>query len=273
MRKIKFSKIVGSGNDFVVIDNRKFLIKERNKFAISVCDRKFGVGADGLLLLENSTDADFKMRIFNPDGSEPEMCGNGLRCIIKFAYDEGIKRKKKLTIETKSGILRGEIIGEEIKAELKIIGNYKLNIEVNLENKKIKGHFINTGVPHFVIITDNTDKIDIINDSRNIRYHKIFSPEGTNVDWITPENEKTIKIRTYERGVEDETLSCGTGSVASAIISYLLGYTKMPTKIIARSGEILTISFDKNFSEIYLQGKVITTFKGHYFEKLIGEKH
>lgn len=263
MGKINFSKIVGSGNDFVVIDNRKSIIKRRSDFARNVCDRKFGVGADGLLLVENSKKADFRMRIFNPDGSEPEMCGNGLRCIVKFCYDEKIVRKKQLLVETKAGFLNGELKKDEIKVQLKIDGNYKLDLNVPVENKVIKGHFINTGVPHFVIIVDKVEKVDVVKNSPPIRYHKIFMPEGTNVDWIEIKNKSTIKIRTYERGVEDETLSCGTGSVAGAIVSSLLNLTKPPVKVIARSGEILTVSFDKNLSEIYLSGKVIVSFKGY----------
>jgi len=259
--------MVGSGNDFVVINNRNSIIKKRKDFAIRVCDRKFGVGSDGLLLVENSSCADFKMRIFNPDGSEPEMCGNGLRCIIKFAYDEKIVKKKKLTVETKAGILNGEIKRRElVKAQLKLIGDYKLNIKVYEGRKKIEGHFINTGVPHFVILTEDIEEIDIVRESRPLRYHKIFMPEGTNVDWIEVEDEKKIKIRTYERGVEDETLSCGTGSVASAIISYLLGYVKPPVKIIARSGEVLKVYFDEKISIIYLEGKIITSFKGYIYK-------
>ena len=267
MERINFSKLVGSGNDFVVIDNRNSIIKRRKNFAIRVCDRKFGVGADGLLLVENSSCADFKMRIFNPDGSEPEMCGNGLRCIIKFAYDEKIVKKKKLTVETKAGILNGEIKGKNsVKGQLKLVGDYKLNVKIYEGSKKIKGHFINTGVPHFVILRKDIEGIDIVRESRPLRYHKIFMPEGTNVDWIKVEDEKKIKIRTYERGVEDETLSCGTGSVASAIISYLIGYVTPPVEVVAKSGEVLKVYFDEKISSIYLEGKIITSFKGYIYK-------
>lgn len=264
MRKIKFSKFVGSGNDFVVIDNRREKIKKRGDFAKRVCDQKFGIGADGLLLLENSKHADFKMRIFNPDGSEAKMCGNGIRCIVKFSYDEKIKRKNQYFVETKAGILKVYLMRKEVKAQIRIKKNYKLNIKLDIKGKKIIGHFIDTGVPHFVVIKKNIKDIDIVKESRPIRYHKFF-PDGTNVDWLKIKNKHTVEIRTYERGVEKETLSCGTGSTAGSIISYLLGYTLSPVNVKTKSGEILKISFNKDFSQVYLQGKVVKTFEGYFF--------
>lgn len=260
---IEFSKIVGSGNDFIVIDNRKNLIRNRKSIAIKLCDRKFGIGADGVLFLEKSKKADFKMRIFNPDGSEAEMCGNGLRCILRFIKEKKILNKKKTYIETKAGIMDGEIKGKNIKVRMNIIEKPKFDISIPVDNQILKGNFINTGVPHTVIFVDNIDKVDILNTGPKIRYNKIFGKKGTNVNWVEIVNEKFIKVRTYERGVEGETLSCGTGSVASAIITGLkTGSYKI--KVLTRSGEILNVYFDKDLKNVYLEGKTFYAFKGNW---------
>ncbi len=263
---MEFSKIVGSGNDFVVIDNRKNIIKNRKNLAIKLCNRKLGIGADGLLLLENSQMADFKMRIFNPDGSEAEMCGNGLRCILRFINENLISKKKKLKIETKAGILDGEIKKKTIKIRIKIIEKPRLNIEIPINNEKIIGNYINTGVPHTVIFVDDIEKINIQKIGPEIRYNKIFGKSGTNVDWVEIVKKNLIKIRTYERGVEGETLSCGTGTVASAIITSLTENMSSPISVITRSKEILKVYFDKELKNVYLEGKTFYTFKGKWVE-------
>ena len=260
-------KMTGSGNDFVVIDNRKTAITQRKPYAVRLCDRKFGIGADGLLLLEKSTKADFRMRIFNPDGSEAEMCGNGLRCILRFAVETGIVRKKKMFVETMAGILEGEVSGSTVKAQLNVTGKPRLNLKIPAGGKVITGHFLNTGVPHAVILTDDIDAVDLETIGPAIRYHAIFKPKGTNVDWIQAVNRHAVKIRTYERGVEGETLSCGTGSVAGAIVSFLLQKTSPPVKVLARSGETLTVYFDTDLSKIYLEGRVGMIFKGEWLGK------
>ncbi|HOK55757.1 MAG TPA: diaminopimelate epimerase [bacterium] len=264
--EIKFFKIVGSGNDFVIIDNRKNLIKNRNSLALKLCDRKFGIGADGLLLLENSEKADFKMRIFNPDGSEAEMCGNGLRCILRFISENSISKKKHLKIETKAGLLDGIIKGKTMKVRMNIIGEPKLNVEIPVDKSKIIGNFINTGVPHTVIFVDNVEKVDLEKIGPQIRYNKIFGKSGTNVNWVEIIKEGTIKIRTYERGVEGETLSCGTGSVASAIITSIIKKFKSPVTVITKSKELLKVYFDEDFNKVYLEGKTFYAFKGVWVE-------
>ncbi|MCM8818426.1 MAG: diaminopimelate epimerase [Candidatus Omnitrophica bacterium] len=264
---MEFFKIVGSGNDFIVIDNRKNLLKNRKKLSIKLCDRKFGIGADGLLLLENSKKADFKMRIFNPDGSEAEMCGNGLRCILRFINESSISKKKKLKIETKAGILDGEIKGENIKVRIKIIEKPELDITIPVNNQNIVGNYINTGVPHTIIFVDNVDKVNLSKLGPQIRHNKIFGKSGTNVDWVEIIKTGLIKIRTYERGVEGETLSCGTGVVASAIITSLKHRMPSPIKVITKSKEILKVYFNDNLENVYLEGKTLYTFKGTWIEK------
>lgn len=256
--------MTGSGNDFVVIDNRKSAVTRRKQAAVALCDRKFGVGADGLLLLENSKKADFRMRIFNPDGSEAEMCGNGLRCILLFAAELGIARKNTMRVETGAGALEGEVKGQTVKAQLSVAGKPATGLKIPLENGEITGHFINTGVPHTVIVTDSLQNIRVDEMGPLIRNHRMFHPKGTNVDWVEINNRRSIGIRTYERGVEGETLSCGTGSVAGAIISFLLGKTEPPVKVTARSGEKLTVDFDDNLRKVWLEGKITIVFKGKW---------
>ncbi|MBN1445430.1 MAG: diaminopimelate epimerase [Candidatus Omnitrophica bacterium] len=262
-----FLKITGSGNDFVVIDNRKNAVKKRKQAAVALCGRKFGVGADGLLLLENSKKADFRMRVFNPDGSEAEMCGNGLRCILRFAAECGIVRKNAMRVETGAGVLEGAVKGRTVKAQLSVGGKPVTGLTIPLESGEITGHFINTGVPHTVIVTDELNGIRVNELGPFIRNHRMFHPKGTNVDWIEVKGKHSIGIRTYERGVEGETLSCGTGSAAGAIISFLLGKTVPPVKVTARSGEILTVYFDSSLSKIHLEGNIFISFKGEWLGK------
>jgi len=262
-----FFKISGSGNDFVVVDNRKNAVTERRKAAIRLCDRKFGIGADGLLLLEHSKTADFRMRIFNPDGSEAEMCGNGLRCILRFASERGIVRKDTLRVETKAGILEGIVKGRKVRAQLHVDGKPRTNLKISVGGTRLTGHFINTGVPHTVILTENLDRIRVDELGPGIRHNRIFRPKGTNVDWIEIADRHSIAIRTYERGVEGETLSCGTGSVAGALVGFLLGKTEPPVRVTARSGEILTVCFDPSLSKIYLEGNILIAFRGEWIGK------
>ncbi len=264
---MEFFKIEGSGNDFVVTDNRNLKITKRRQTAIRLCDRKFGIGADGLLLLERSKKADFRMRIFNPDGSEAEMCGNGLRCILRFAVETGIERKKIISVETKAGVLEGRVSGATVRAQLNITGKPHLNLKIPVGSTAITGHLLNTGVPHTVIVTDDINSINLQSLGPEIRYHNIFKPKGTNVDWIEVVGKHSIKIRTYERGVEGETLSCGTGSVAAGIVGFLLGLLEPPVTVLARSGEKLIVSFDKHLRTVYLEGKISIVFKGEWLGK------
>lgn len=259
---MEFYKMVGSGNDFVVIDNRKNIIKNRKKAAIKLCNRKFGIGADGLILLENSNTADIRMRIFNPDGSEAEMCGNGLRCLLLFAVKTGIVKKLSMKVETGAGVLEGVVKGTQVKAQLKLIGSPEKNIKIPVGKEVFNAYFINSGVPHTIIFTENIENVNIEKYGPLIRYHKLFQPKGTNVDWIEVIGKNTIKIRTYERGVEGETLACGTGSVAGAIAGFISGKVTPPVKVITRSGEILIVYFDPSLEKVYLEGKILVPFKG-----------
>ncbi|MCK5534016.1 diaminopimelate epimerase [bacterium] len=265
-KKIKFLKMSGGGNDFIIIDNRKDVLPKKKSFlSKQICLRKISVGADGVVLVEKSRSADFKMRIFNPDGSEAEMCGNGARCVALFSYKEKIA-KKNMCFETKAGKIYAQIINDKkIKIKMSKPFGLEKNLKIKIGNKTLKCSFINTGVPHTIIFTPRIENLEVENIGRQIRWHKMFAPEGTNVDFVSLKDKSNIYLRTYERGVEAETLSCGTGSVASAIIAGLKKGLKSPLKVITQSGEIYTIYFrieKEEIKEVYLEGPVAVSYEG-----------
>lgn len=259
MKKIKFTKMVASGNDFVVVENNKLSAK-------AVCDRKFGIGADGLLVLGKSRVADIKMRIFNADGSEAEMCGNGARCAAFYTAFQS-SRPKQVSIETKAGIIKAEVSKDIVKIKLTEPKGLALDILLKVNGRVIRVNFINTGVPHAVIFVSGAGKIDVNEIGRAIRYHKRFSPAGTNVNFVEPIAKDTIQIRTYERGVEGETLACGTGSTASALIFALKNGVDKLVKVKTESKEVLKVYFKKEenrFKDVWLEGKAKIVYKGEY---------
>ena len=262
---LNFTKMYGSGNDFVVIDNRAGVLKKNlPALAVRLCNRKFGIGADGLMLVERSFSADFKMRIFNADGSEAEMCGNGSRCIASFAYKNGIAGKD-MVFETLAGSISAKITGEKVRVRLGDPSETLTGIALDVSGRRLKANFTNTGVPHAVLFTKALEKTDVQGLGRLIRYHKRFAPRGTNVNFVSVIDDKTIKIRTYERGVEGEALACGTGSAAAAVISSLLGYVKPPVSVITRSGLVLKIYFRRGASgitDLFLEGDAVTVYHG-----------
>lgn len=263
--EFEFFKMQGTGNDFIVIDNRLLRIKNFSAFAKKYCRRRLSIGADGVLAVEKSDTADFKMRIINADGTEAEMCGNGARCIAMFAYLKGIA-KEKMSFETLAGITNAEIIDKE---NVKVNLNYPVKLELNriikVDDENLKVHFINTGVPHTIVFVDDIENFAVKEIGRKIRHHSAFQPAGTNVNFVRDLNHSTIRVRTYERGVEDETLACGTGSVASAIMSAIIKELSVPVKVITSSKEELIVDFqlDKTgVSDIYLTGPVKVVYKG-----------
>jgi diaminopimelate epimerase len=237
---------------------------DRNQIA-QLCDRHRGIGADGILLLEKPTNrADFRMRYFNADGGEAEMCGNGARCFARFANKVG-GQKAKISFETPAGVISAEFGGDLVT--LRMTEPTDLRIAVNLpvaaENKTV--HFINSGVPHVVIPVAKIDDVDVRREGAAIRHHKMFSPNGTNVNFIEKRGPNKIAIRTYERGVEDETLACGTGIVASALIFAASENTNGPINVIARGGDELEVGFEKSgdrFRNVTLTGPAEFVFEG-----------
>ncbi len=271
--KLEFQKYCGTGNDFIIIDNRNFqkMIKTRSDFAKKYCRRGLSIGADGVLFLENSTVADFKMALFQPDGSQAEMCGNGARCIAKYAYTNGIANKE-MKFETLAGIIECRINGEFVSVKLTEPKDLRIDKTIFLEelNETYNYSFINTGVPHTVICLENLENINIKLIGNKIRFNNEFTPAGTNVNFIKINNDNSITIRTYERGVEDETLACGTGSSAAALIASLKNNIPSPLTVHTRSGEDLIIHFNNdalksnNFQNInlYLEGIVDKIYDG-----------
>jgi diaminopimelate epimerase len=268
---IEFFKMSGSGNDFILIDHRDRFLPVRNvtDFVKRVCERKVSVGADGLILIERSERFDFRWRFFNADGSEVDMCGNGGRCAARFAYLKGIAGAT-MSFETGAGIIDAEVRGETVKLRLTNPHSLRMNETIDVDGTSLIVNSINTGVPHVVHYTDSLDAFDVFQKGRLIRYHKHYQPAGTNANFVTVKNRHALSIRTYERGVEDETLACGTGSVAAALISSAGGSVDSPVAVTVRSGEILTIHFerkDKGFEKVYLEGKAAVVYEGRLWEE------
>jgi len=261
----------GSGNDFVLIDNRDGNIPQKffKELAQKLCRRHFGIGADGLILIDNSTIADFKWHFFNADGSSAEMCGNGGRCAARFAYILGIAGKR-LTFETLAGIIEAEIKDDSrVKLQLTEPKELFLDIELELNDEKFLVHHINTGVPHVVVFCDNLKDIDVKRLGSIIRFHDKFSPNGANVNFVQKIGGDFLKVRTYERGVENETYACGTGSVASAIIANLKGLVGNKVNIVTSGGEHLIVYIEeKEPLKVYLEGTAVLVYSGQTEEIL-----
>lgn len=259
-----FMKVSGSGNDFIIVDNRDGLLRPSPEYIRRLCSPKTGIGADGLILLEKSIKGfNFKMKYYNNDGYEANMCGNGGRSVVLFSHLMGITKNKKIIFESKKGLHEAKIKNKNVvKLQLSKPHSFKENITVETSYGKFNGYFVDTGVPHFIIETKNLDRIDVKTIGREIRFSKIFKPEGTNVDFVNYD-KNLLKIRTYERGVEDETLSCGTGSVASALIIAKKYNKKSPITVLVKSGEKLKVYFDKDYEKVFLEGKVTPVFLGY----------
>lgn len=264
MKNINFTKVVGSGNDFIVIDNRKTCHNNLSRLAREICNRKNSIGADGMLLLEGSKTGDFKMRIFNPDGSEVDMCGNGARCIALFACKMGIAGRK-MKIGTRAGVLNAEVMAHSVRLQMSLPKDLRLMFNLDMGGMGYEVSYINTGVPHVVRFEDDVDKVDVRKFGAIIRYHKEFSPSGTNANFVEVISGSKIKVRTYERGVEDETLACGTGATASGIIASMIKGVGPPVEVITRGQETLKIYFSisgEEVKDVYLEGGAKIVYEG-----------
>ncbi len=269
---MRFYKYHGAGNDFVLIDNRggEILEDDKSGLAIKLCHRRFGIGGDGLLLLENSNRADVRMRIFNPDGSEAEMCGNGIRCLAKHAYEYGAARKKEMEIETMAGIKTASLLVDNGRVkEVRVdMGSPKLEdmrMRLRAGGRKVELAFLEVGVPHAVVFVDDVDAVNVTSLGRAIRHHRAF-PKGTNVDFLEKTGENRFRIRTYERGVEDETYACATGISASAVAAALVGLAD-PSQAIdieARGGRIRIElqGTEDGIERVFMQGPAELVFWG-----------
>lgn len=266
--RVPFSKYVGCGNDFILFDNRAhdFPLEDRSLIS-KLCHRQCGIGADGIVFLESSLQADFRMRIFNRDGSEAEMCGNGIRCLMRFIQDLGFNNSF-YHIETMQRLLKVAVSEGGVCVEMGNPTHIQWDILFNGEDQTYELHYLNTGVPHIVLFIEDIDQIKLDRLGPYIRYHSLFAPEGTNVNLAQVSSSSCIKIRTYERGVEGETLACGTGATAVALATaYKYGY-EGPLSIETRLKENLIIDFrrDKNtFRDVTMTGPAYRTFQGTIF--------
>lgn len=266
---LHFYKMTGAGNDFVMLDNRDLSLSpilEKDTIAM-LCDRRFGIGGDGLIAVEPAQgEGDYRMRYYNSDGGEAEMCGNGARCFAAFASALDDDEPMSLSFETQAGLINATI-HEDYTVTVNLTTPHSLELNKVAASDVIPSgvHFINTGVPHAVVFVDDLSKINIRELGAHLRYHEAFAPAGTNVNFVQLISPSHIAIRTYERGVEDETLACGTGMTASALIYALLNDTSSPVKVDVAGGDTLAVGFVKNgndFSDVTLTGPADFVFDG-----------
>ncbi len=245
--KLSFTKMHGASNDFIMIDDREGLVPWEDHFLMAALSaRRTGVGAEGIILIQQSERADFRMRFLNPDGSEVEMCGNGARCAAAFAHHIGAVTKKTMTMETSCGLLDAEITNSGVRVWMPEPQKKNFGLKLTLDDGKtvIDGDFVNTGVPHFVIQVPEVHNVEVIDLGRKLRLHTAFEPEGTNVDFMAIRPGNRLTMRTYERGVEDESGACGTGAVACALVAVeKLGLT-LPVHVRTPSGFELVVDGD-----------------------------
>jgi len=251
-------KLSASGNDFILIDNRGNIVSNPSESARKICKRRLSVGADGLILLENADTATIRMLYYNPDGSRAPMCGNGARAVAYFAVQCGFPNS--LTVETDAGVISATVKGKKVCVEMPEPKDYRPGIQLAIEEESFTIFYINAGVPHAVVFVADIGSVDVKRVGRLIRNHKEFAPDGVNVDFVEIRDTHTAAIRTYERGIEDETLACGTGAVASAVVAQKLGKIEFPAIILVRKPENLLITYEDN--RYFLEGMVTPVYLG-----------
>ncbi len=256
----------GAGNDFVMLDNRDGRIALTGAQIARLCDRHRGVGADGLLVVEKPQGrADWRMRYYNADGAEAEMCGNGARCFARFVNRVVPSTGNTVTFETPAGVISAKVGKEQVSLGMSQPGAFADGVELDAAGQKLHVYSINTGVPHAVVLTDNLDGTDVRKLGAALRHHHHFQPRGTNVNFVRQLGPQDLAIRTYERGVEDETLACGTGVVASALTLAALTDAPSPIRVLVKGGDTLTVSFARTggeFSDVVLTGPADFVFEG-----------
>jgi diaminopimelate epimerase len=262
---LRFTKMNGAGNDFVLIDNRSGALKLSQGQIAFLCDRHRGVGADGVLLAEPADGTgDFRMRYYNSDGGEAEMCGNGARCFARF-LDRIAGPLSHISFETRAGIIRAEIEGELVKLGMSRPHGLVLDSSLEVDGVKLLTHFVNTGVPHVVTFVDDIESAPVHTWGAEIRFHAAFRPSGTNANFVQELEPGRLAVRTYERGVEAETLACGTGVTAAGLIYAALSNAPSPVRLRVRGGDWLEVGFRVNsreFEDVTLKGPADFTFEG-----------
>jgi diaminopimelate epimerase len=270
---IEFWKMNGSGNDFILIDNREGQVaeEEMGHLVERICRRRESVGADGLIFVTKSEHHDFGWRYFNADGGEVEMCGNGGRCVARFAHLKGIA-PQKMTFETLAGPVSAEVRGRVVKVLVPEPTGLEMDIHLSRQRGWLTADFINTGVPHVVVQVEDIPDYPVFEQGKAIRHHPMFSPEGTNANFMKLIGSDHLQIRTYERGVEDETLACGTGAIASALVASARGMVSSPVRVRTRGGEELRIYFRKEgdkFDKVWLEGSTSIVYKAKLNEEAL----
>lgn len=269
--ELTFTKMNGAGNDFVVVDNRdgRYGGLTRGQIA-QVCDRHRGVGADGLLAVEQpapDSGADFTFRYYNADGGEADMCGNGARCFARFARGLTDPPRDRLALDTLAGRIEADFPGgaDTVRIRLSTPSDIRLSLPVDVQGRPAVVHHLNTGVPHVIEVVDDLDGVDVAGRGSALRHHPAFFPDGANANFMQVLAPGHIAIRTYERGVEGETLACGTGMVANALAHHLLSQAPSPVTVDVRGGESLQVAFratGDGFDDVTLTGPAVATFTG-----------
>ena len=268
MAKLSFVKMNGAGNDFVLLDNRAGTLQLDRSTIARLCDRHRGVGVDGVLILEPAQEnADHRMRYYNADGGEAEMCGNGARCFARYTKNVA-GANGAMSFETPAGVIRAEFLdGERVRIEMVTPTNFSPNLSLTAAGEDHTVHAINTGVPHACVFVDDLEHTPVVRLGRALRFHPEFAPKGANANFIRVLGPRAIAIRTYERGVEDETLACGTGVTASALIHAELNEATSPVEVTVRGGDTLEVGFVRGgkpgeFTNVTLCGPADFVFAG-----------
>ena len=264
--RLSFSKMNGAGNDFVMVDNRTRSLSLNQDVIAQLCNRHRGIGADGLLAVEPAQEgADFRMRYYNADGGEAEMCGNGARCFARFAQRVSGIAKEAIAFETQAGVIGARFLGEEVEIAMSTPHSHQPPQHLDVAGRNLEVHFINTGVPHAVVFVDDLESVDVQNDGAALRYHPAFAPKGTNANFVQILGPGSLAIRTYERGVEGETLACGTGVCAAALLAHLRHGTSAPLSVRVKGGETLRVGFSsgpEGFQQVTLAGPADFVYEG-----------
>lgn len=278
-RRIHFYKMTGAGNDFIFIDNRNGAVDSDHcrDFVRFACRRKLSVGADGMMLIENDPEVDFKWRFFNSDGSEAEMCGNGARCAVRFAYLTGIVDKTRMAFRTLAGVIQGEILDRRVKVQMPSPHGLETDFRLEAAGRSFDLDAINTGVPHAVCLMfdeKELEQADIENWGRELRFHTRFQPAGSNINFAWVKDNHFMAVRTYERGVEGETLACGTGVTASVLTAAAGNRVASPVEVKTRGGECLIIHFKWNgerFERVFMEGEARVVYQADLWTETVNE--
>ena len=263
--EISFWKMHGAGNDFILVDDRGLTFPAGDRaWLAQVAGRRTGVGSEGIILIQPAADADFRMRFFNPDGSEVDMCGNGARCVARLAHEIGAA-PACMRFNTGAGLLRAEVEGGLVRLHLTEPKDWRLRRTLRLSDRELPYSFVNSGVPHAVAEVADLAGLDVARLGAEVRYHPDFAPKGTNANFIAVTGPCALRIRTYERGVEAETLACGTGIVAAGLLAGRLGRVTPPVAITCASGDVLEVNYrltPSGAEDVTLLGPAAHVFRG-----------